>query len=356
MLRNEVIDGAMAQLRALIPDANLQQDRGQGGDSLHPEPDFVLEVRIEALCFRVVGEVYEGQSSASLRDRVQRVKLAVESIPDALGVIASPYLSANRRAMIRDAGLGYVDLSGNAYLRHGSLLVKVEGEPNRFNRESGSRGPFSGKASLVPELLLEQVRPWGIREIASDLGLDPGHVSRVVAYLARASYVSKGSDGKVVLRRPEELLGDWASAYKPPKGQQLLRFSQSPSPSQIIDRLRDAAADEAHNYALGNQAGASLVAPYAAIDRVDVYVSDQAAEQWIEQALELRVVERGANVVLHLLSDPDDAVLRRRRRIDGLWVASDCRLYLDVRRYPRRGAEQAEHLLDDILRPRWGRP
>jgi hypothetical protein len=356
MVRNEVVDGAMAQLRALIPDASLQQEREQGGDSVYPESDFVVEVALEALCFRIVGEVYEGESSAGLHDRMQRVRVASESIPDALGVIAAPYLSAHRRAMIRDAGLGYVDLSGNAYLRHGSLLVMVEGEPNRFNRESGSRGPFSGKASLVPELLLEQVRPWGIRELASELGLDPGHVSRIVAHLASASYVSKGSDGKVSLARPEELLGDWALAYKPPKGQELLRFSQSSSPSQIIDRLCDAASDAPHNYALGNQAGASLVAPYAAIDRVDVYLGDHDAEEWLEQALELRAVERGANVVLHLLADQDDAVLRRRRRIDGLWVVSDCRLYLDLLRYPRRGVEQAEHLLDVVLRPRWDRP
>ena len=353
-MREQVaVEGALAQLRALLPDASFELEQGPQRGSAHLAPDFVIRVSLDALSFVVVADAFNGDSSASLRDRVQHARLVSESIPGSAAMVVAPYFSRARRDLMRDAGVAYVDLSGNASLRYGSLLVMVEGEGNRFNRESGSRGPFSGKASLVPELLLDQMRPWGIRELAQEAGLDAGHVSRVVSYLIGADYVAKDASGKVHVLKPEELLQDWASASKPPKSRELARFSQSPSPDQAVSRLARAASGSPPNYALGNQAGASVVAPYAAIDRVDIYVGDRAAEVWLEHALELRPVERGANVVLRLLADSDDAVMRRRRLIDGLWVVSDFRLYLDVHRYPRRGLEQAEHLLEDVLRPRW---
>jgi len=40
-----------------------------------------------------------------------------------------------------------------------------------------------------------------------------------------------------------------------------------------------------------------------------------------------------------------------KRRLGGLWVASDVQLYLDLYDYPVRGREQAEHLYNRHLRP-----
>lgn len=353
MREDIAIEEALSHLRALIPDAGFELVREPQSGAKYSAPDFMISVRVDLLSFVVVGDVFNGDSSARLRDRVQHVRLLSESLSGSVAMIVAPYLSRERRNLIRDAGVAYVDLSGNASLRYGSLFVMVEGEGSRFNRESGSRGPFSGKASLVPELLLDQARPWGIRELAIEAGLDAGHVSRVVNSLVAGNYADKDASGKVRLLRPEELLQDWASASKPPKSRELARFSQSPSPSQVISRLAGESEGGQLNYALGNQAGAFVVAPYAAIDRVDIYVGDQAAEEWLELELELRPVERGANVVLHRLADQGDPVMRRRRLVGGVWVISDLRLYLDVHRYPRRGIEQAEHLLEEVLRPRW---
>jgi hypothetical protein len=40
-----------------------------------------------------------------------------------------------------------------------------------------------------------------------------------------------------------------------------------------------------------------------------------------------------------------------KRRIGGLWMASDLQLYLDLYDYPLRGREQAEHLFERRLLP-----
>ncbi|MGV8084154.1 MAG: type IV toxin-antitoxin system AbiEi family antitoxin [Coriobacteriia bacterium] len=353
MQEREIIDEALSQLHRLIPDTELHLQQPSGRYRL--APDFVLSLRLDSLEMLLLGEVFRGEGSSVLRDRIERLQVVMEEAADSVPLVVAPFLSPRRREMIREAGLCYLDLSGNAYIRHRSLYVSAEGQPNAFPRESGSRGPFVGKGSLVSEVLLEQPRPWGIRELAAEAGLDPGHVSRVVRELLNGGYASKDSGGRVQARKPEDLLNDWADAYKPPKGESLLRFAQVRRIGDVLGNLRECRLDSGVRYALASQAGASIIAPYAALDRIDLYVGDADSQQEIEKCLELRPVDRGANVVMHLLSDADDPSIRRRRFVDGLWVASDVRLYLDLRKYPRRGLEQAEHLLEQIMRPRWER-
>lgn len=351
MREQEIIDAALERLRALVPDADISPRESPRSGPL--TPDLTASLRMGSLEVLLLGEVFRGDSGTALRDRVEKLQLVREGSPGTLQVVVAPYLSPRRREMIRESGLGYLDLSGNAFLKHSSLYVYVESQTNSFTRESGSRGAFSGKGSLVVELLLEQPqRSWGIRELAGEAGLDPGHVSRVVSELVKDARAAKVA-GKIQVRNPSDLLADWSDAYRPPRGMSLLRFAQVRDPAEIVDRMRSRSDECGERYALGNLAGAALVAPYASVDRVDIYVCDTAGQAEIEECLGLREVERGANVVLHVLADPEDAVIRRRRTLDGLSVVSDLRLYLDLRKYPRRGLEQAEHLLEAKIAPRW---
>jgi hypothetical protein len=55
----------------------------------------------------------------------------------------------------------------------------------------------------------------------------------------------------------------------------------------------------------------------------------------------------GQNVVF--LQGKDDTPLVFREQIDDLWVANRFRLYADLRRDPRRGREQADHLRREVI-------
>ena len=354
MREERLIEEAAVRLRELIPEARLVVERRSPPPSAGAPQGFAARLQVHGWEADLIGEAYGGESSAGLRARVALLKRSLESASaGAVGIIVAPYLSRGRRDLIRDEGLAYVDLSGNAYLRSGPVFIHVHGDRNLHSREPGVRRAFSGKGALVSELLLEEPREWGVREIAAAVGLDPGHVSRVAGYLEAEQYIFR-REGRVQLSRPEELLSDWAGNYRPPRSSDRLYFSQALRAEDLLDRL-DAVAGAERAYALSNQAGASLVAPYAMVDRVDAYVADAAALAWFERDLELRPVDSGANVVLHVLADPLDAVLRLRRMVRGLWVVSDVRLYLDLVRYPRRGSEQADHLLDAVMRPRWSK-
>lgn len=354
MREERLIDEAVVKLQELIPEARLVMERRSPPPPAGAQQGFAARLELHGWEADLRGEAYGGESSAGLLARVALLKRSLESAPaGAVGIIVAPYLSRDRRDLIRDEGLAYLDLSGNAYLRSGPVFIHVHSDRNLHSREPGVRRAFSGKGSLVSELLLEEPREWGVREIAAEVGLDPGHVSRVAGYLEAEQYISR-REGRVQLSRPEELLRDWAGSYRPPQSSDRLYFSQALRAEDLLDRL-DAVAGAGRAYALSHQAGASLVAPYAMVDRVDAYVADADALAWFEHDLDLRAVDSGANVVLHVLADPLDAVLRRRRMVRGMWVVSDVRLYLDLLRYPRRGAEQADHLLDAVMRPRWSK-
>ena len=58
-------------------------------------------------------------------------------------------------------------------------------------------------------------------------------------------------------------------------------------------------------------------------------------------------VADGQNVIF--LQAKDDTPLAFREQANGLWVANRFRLYSDLRRDPRRGREQADHLRREVI-------
>ena len=64
-------------------------------------------------------------------------------------LVAVPFMGRVGRAQCEEAGVGWLDLSGNARIRAKGLYVRVEGRPNR-NRSPGRKSNlFSPKSSRV---------------------------------------------------------------------------------------------------------------------------------------------------------------------------------------------------------------
>ena len=55
----------------------------------------------------------------------------------------------------------------------------------------------------------------------------------------------------------------------------------------------------------------------------------------------------GQNVVF--LQAKDDTPLAFRQKVGNVWIANSFRLYADLRRDPRRGREQADHLRQAVI-------
>lgn len=118
----------------------------------------------------------------------------------------------------------------------------------------------------------------------------------------------------------------------------------------VLAKLRSLKIPSSVDYALSVQAGGNLVAPYAAYQEVHMYVGDKKALEYFTKRMNLKSAEQGANLIL-MLPYYKHSVFYDSQIIDSLRVVSDIQLYLDLHRYPIRGLEQAEHLMDKKLKP-----
>ena len=97
----------------------------------------------------------------------------------------------------------------------------------------------------------------------------------------------------------------------------------------------------------GVAAAARRVAFLTSVLVTEVRVTAARTPAEVAAAADARLVEEGANLVF--IQGPDDAELRFRREVEGVWLAAETRVYLDALRDPRRGAEQAREYRNQVF-------
>jgi hypothetical protein len=346
---SKIIDRLKKEHKKLLPVPGLEIKF-----ETKPSADQIFQVDFQALVifgdlsFSIIGEVVSQNIAAIFKNKLSHLEsYAAEN--DSVPVIVARYLSPEKREECKCAGINFIDLSGNVFLMHKSLYIERVGFPNRFPEERKGRGPFSDKASLILRLLLSHKnRSWGIRELAGLINLNPGFVSRMVKELEKRNYVAR-ANAKIRLRNAESIMDDWVRDYNFRKNKQINYFCQAENPQHIIAKLRKPKISKNIDYALGLQAGANLIAPFAVFDSVHIYVQNQEAIKYFEDKLKLKAVEQGANIVF-LIPFYKYSVFYDMQKVKDLWVVSDIQLYLDLYNYPIRGLEQAEHLYEKRLK------
>ena len=287
-------------------------------------------------------------SEARLKEAAELILRRQDEDRSRIWILASPFLSPARQELLRESGVPFFDFAGNAWIVSDAVHIDRRGFPNPFSERRRARSPFSDKASLVLRALIASGPGRGVRAIAEQVGLSPGYVSKVVQELEERRYVARCEEG-LALQNTRELLQDWVSAYRKHWIERRAYFVPVARAPAVMDAMREASLGE--EYALTLQAGASLVAPYADFDVVDVYVKNTEAAVMLASQLEAREVERGANLRLSVPYYRVSAFFDRREAA-GLPVVSDVQLYLDLYDYPLRGREQAEHILERRLMPK----
>ena len=309
--------------------------------------DLFIKADYQGLCFDIIVEVVWINSLPAFQNKINRLKSSAQG-DHVVPVLAAPYLSPERQALCREAGVYFMDLSGNVFIAHRSFFVERIGFPNKYPERRQRRYPFSDKASLILREMMKGPRQqWGIRELAEKIGLDPGYVSRMAKSLSESGYASRAS-GKLKIRSPKEILDDWVRAYDLKRNEHHRFFILASDVKSILRRLQEINIPQKCNYALSVQAGAGLVAPHAVYKEVHLYVSDGKGIEFFKKELDLKNADQGANLVL-MKPYYKYSVFHDSRKVERLRVVSDIQLYLDLYGYPVRGREQAEHLYDKRL-------
>jgi hypothetical protein len=317
-------------------------------------PDFVVRADIDGREIELIIEVKDRPHLVDLRLAADQMKHY--SGPNQIPIVAAHFMGPNRRALLKEMGIGYIDMAGNIYLRAPGVLIEREGKRNPLGYGREGLNPYSDKASIILRVLMDEPgRKWRIREIAKAGDINPGWVSRVVDRLVERGLIEFDRQRGVVLLRGEDMLKEWADIYDWRRNRFYYYYCHALDFRAVLERVARLDLGRDGIIALGFQAGAYLVSPFATFDQVHVLIDGipfDSIRPDIERELGLESRREGANLIL-VRPYYKHSALFGVRKIEKWWVVSDVQLYLDLNKYPIRGREQAEHLLEKVIRPRF---
>ena len=254
-------------------------------------------------------------------------------------MVVAPYLSPPVRERLVEAGLGFVDLTGNVRvaLSRPGLFIEASGadvNPDRSTRPSRSlRG---GKAGRIVRALIDREEPPGVRALAAITGVDAGYASRIVALLDDQALIERSGRGRIVSVDWPRLLERWSQdAPLSSRGTQTMCLEP-----RGLAALTSRLGTSGLRYAVTGTLAVSELAPVAAAHLAVVYVDDVHAAG---SALDLRIAERGANVML--IEPEDEWVFEGRALRNGLSAVTVSQAAADLLTSPGRGPAEAEALI-----------
>jgi hypothetical protein len=312
-------------------------------------PDLVITLEVPAGIQTFVVEVRKTGQPRMAREAVNQLLRFSQTFPQAFLVFIAPYISPAAAEICEQAGVGYIDFSGNCRLCFQGVYIEKTGNPNIFSEKRDLRSLYSPKAENILRVLLSDLgRVWKIQELADAAGVSVGQVAKVKNLLINREWLSK-ADG-MALSEPDKLLSEWAENYNFRKNR-LLDYYSLKSVSEIEFSLANLCKTKKLTYALTSFSGAARLAPAVRYQRVFAYV--QETEEDVAGMLNLKEVSSGANV--SLLTPYDKGIFYGCRDIDDIRIASPIQIYLDLKTYRGRGEEAAEMLLEQVIRKKWQR-
>lgn len=321
----------------------VEQEAGQGA----ARPDFLISLEAPVGTQTLVVEVKSAGQPRMAREAVNQLLRFSQSFPQAFPVFIAPYISPKAAEICEQAGVGYIDFSGNCRLCFQEVYIEKTGKPNVFSEKRDLRSLYSPKAENVLRVLLTNpLKAWKIQELADEGNVSVGQVANVKKILLNREWLSE-ADG-MVLSEPEKLLSEWARNYNFRKNR-VRDFYSLKNVSEIEFSLANLCKEEKLTYALTSFSGAARLAPAVRYQRVFAYIEE--TEKDIAGLLDLKEVPSGANV--SLLTPYDEGIFYGSEDIDGIRIASPIQIYLDLKTYRGRGEEAADMLFEQVIRKKW---
>ncbi len=267
--------------------------------------------------------------------------------PQAIPLVAVPFMGEVGAKVCREHKVGFVDLSGNAEINVPGLRVHVAGKPNLFVQRGRPSSVFAPKSSRIARLLLnDPKRSWRQSELAQESQVGTGYVSRTCKRLEEDRLIERTPEGGIRPRDPNLLLEAWRSQYDLRRHDIREGHVASHSGEELSRRLVEACEDLSITFALTGLAAAWLLAPFAGYRLLTAYLRKPASDKLLKK-LNWHEEKRGAN--LWLIRPNDEGVFHGAQAIAGAECVSPVQAYLDMHGMPERAEEAAEHLRKERL-------
>jgi hypothetical protein len=311
--------------------------------------DITLRLRVGDKPKNLLCEVVSQRYPKQLREKGLQLLEISQQGKKGYPVIIAPYISDLGREICKKMGVGFLDLSGNAYLDFNSFYMEIEGKPNKFKYPSEPTGLFNPKAERILRFYLlkdsgKKESGNSYRNITKEVGVSLGQLSKVNKKLDEFGlWLEQPKDLKIIDKT--KLLDLWRDNYRSERNKGLTFYSIMQVP-QIEKELGEFCRTNKIQYALTLFSGANRLAPFTRYNFATSYFSGDVDQ--LKKDLELKEVPTGAN--LQILVPYDEGVYYKAQEIDFVKVANPIQIYLDLYNYAGRGREQAEFLREKIIK------
>lgn len=274
--------------------------------------------------------------------QLNEMRSALPATAPAPALVVSRYIAPSTRERLADAGVSYIDATGNARIaiEQPALYLEALGakaDPWR-GPERETRSLRGKPATRVVRTLADLRAPIGIRELAARSGASVGSTYRTVDFLEREALLTREEKGKIATVDWRGLLLRWSEDYSFQTSNRVTAFLEPRGIERVLERLRQ--LDAAPPYAVTGALSANRVTKVAAPRLIAILTPE--VERLAEE-LELREVADAPNV---LLARPfDESLLARSSFFAGVFYAAFSQTAVDLMTSPGRGPAEAEELL-----------
>jgi hypothetical protein len=269
--------------------------------------------------------------------------------PSAVGdpiLVVAPYLSPRSRSILSDAGINYLDLTGNVRLTLSSpgLSVLTEGtqrDPTpRFRPDQGIGGAAAGR---IVRALADTTPPYSVSELASIADVSVGCCSRTLQALEREALVERDSRGTVRRVDWANMLRRRGSAVPLVDPRRTTGYIARTGVRGVVDLL---AGIDADSCAITGSFAAARIRAVAASVSLVIYTP---RPDLLAVSLDLLPADQGADAFL--IIPADDGVFVGSSIADGIrWVAPS-QIVVDCTgawgRMPQEGEAVLEWMIED---------
>jgi len=282
------------------------------------------------------------------RNAVNALLVASIARANVLGIFVAPYISTESARICREAGVGYLDLSGNCWLSFQQVYIQAENYPSKFSKRRDLVSLYSAKTERILRVLLSDPNHfWKTVELQKMANVAIGLVSHVKSRLSENEWIRTNPQG-FALSEPKALLSEWSKAYDFRRNQ-AYEYYTIKSPVEFERSLAEISQQEKCIYALTGFSAANRLAPNVRNQRSMAYIDGEIPA--IAEQLGLKRVNSGANV--SLLKPYDEGVFWGTTEINGIRIVTPIQAYLDLQHNRGRGEEAANFLFNEVIEKQW---
>lgn len=271
--------------------------------------------------------------------------LASQYHDDSCYVFMAPYISEASAESIYESNLSYIDLSGNCYILSKRVVIHFQGNENKYIEKREKKNYLSKASSaasaIIRTMLSDIERSWQVITLSKESNKAIGTVSNVKSFLRDRDWINETSRGEFKLQNIKEMLYAWAKDYHK-KDSRTFEYYSLDSIAELEQKISDWSLKHDYSALLGGFSAAARYAPTVRYKKLEVYVEQQAFNEFLLD-MDLQPVSSGGNVVITIPHDETPYMFYRE--INRSVVTSPVQTVLDLLGNAGRGEEAAEAII-----------